>query len=336
MNSKKKSSTIKDVAKLAGVSLSTASNALNNKGYISKETKEIVEKAAKSLSYRPSGIARTLKQKNSNIIGFFVFDMSGPVHSEIIAGVVRRAEEEGYEVIVCNSHSREDKIISKFLSLRVLDACIVMSPELDDEMLHDLARNMFPVVALDRDISGENIGCVLMDNAGSGYEIAKLFADKGFTKIGYIGPNPEFAYTHDVDDRNRGFLKGVKEFGLDLSETRHRFGGFTVESGYLCMKEILDFGEIPRAVFAANDEMALGALRAIKEYKLKVPEDISLIGFDDVYMAAYTTPSLSTVQRPCFTLGSAAVDLLFGMIKKQNNAKRVFLPTKIILRESFM
>jgi len=334
LNSKKKSITIRDVANLAGVSLSTASNALNKKGYISLETKEAVEKAAKDLSYRPSGIARTLKQKNSRIIGFFVFDMSGPVHSEIIAGVVRRAEEEGYEVIVCNSHSREDKILSKFLSLKVLDACIVMSPELDDDMIRDLAENMFPVVALDRDITGENIGCVLMDNAGSGFEIAKLFAQREFKKIGYIGPNPEFSYTHDVEDRSKGFLKGVMDFGLDLPENRYCFGGFTVESGYLCMKEMLEKSDIPQAVFVANDEMAIGALRAIKEQKLKIPGDISLIGFDDVYMSSYTTPSLSTVRRPCYTLGSTAVELLFGMINKTSVNKRIVLPTKIILRES--
>lgn len=335
MRAKGKHVTIRDVALKAGVSVSTASNALNDKGYISEKTKLSVITAAESLAYRPSAVARSLKKQQSRIIGFFVYDMSGPVHSEIIAGVVRRAEENGYEVIVCNSHSREDRILSNLLSLKLLDACIVMSPELDNQMLIELAGSMFPVVALDRDITGVNLGCVLMDNASSGAEIARLFAQRGYKRIGYIGPNPAYHFSHDVEDRSRGFLEGVKRHGLDLSSDRYRFGGFTIDSGFHCMNDMLALDNIPEAVFAANDEMAQGAIRAIIKKGLSVPEDIAIIGFDDVAMSNYVTPSLSTVKRPCYSLGSSAVELLLNMMKYRQCSHRMVLPTEIILRESF-
>lgn len=334
MRELQKRPTIHDVARLAGVSASTVSNALNGKGYIRESTRKAILDAADQLSYKPSAVARSLKAQQSRILGFFVSDMSGPVYSEIIAGAARKAEENGYEIVICNSHSREDRVLSSLLSYKMLDGCLVMSPELEDDVLRELARTLFPVVALDRDIDGERLGCVLMDNASSAYGIARLFRERGYDRIGYIGPNPEYRFMHDVQDRNRGFLAGVRDFGLDLPEERYRFGGFTMESGHVCMADLLALPVRPRAVFAANDEMALGALRAVKEQGLRVPDDVAVVGFDDILVSSYVSPRLSTVRRPCLTLGGIAVDLLFGLMKARKS-HRLLLPTEIVLRESF-
>ncbi|MBP8989711.1 MAG: LacI family DNA-binding transcriptional regulator [Clostridia bacterium] len=335
MTANKKHVTIRDVAERAGVSVSTASNAINNKGYVSESTKQVVLKAVEELNYRPSAIARSLKKQQSGIIGFFAYDMSGPVHSEIVSGVVRKAEEHGYETVVCNSHSRKDRILSNLLSSRLFDACIVMSPDLEDDFLLDLAKNLFPVVALDRDIEDANIGCVLMDNATSGHDIARLFSERGMKRIAFIGPNPDSRSFHDVEDRTRGFLNGVKQYQLDLPAERYRFGWFTMDSGYQCMTDLLKLDVLPEALFAANDEMAQGAIRAIIEHGLRVPDDIGVIGFDDIAMSSFVTPSLSTVRRPSFSLGSTAVELLLSIMRYRQYPQRLILPTEIVLRESF-
>ncbi len=325
-------STIHDVAKLAGVSVSTASNAINGKGYVKDTTRQAVLDAAERLSYRPSGAARNLKLKHTKIIGLIAFDAAGPVHSAIISGAMRRAEESGYEAILCNSHYREDRVLSSLLSYKMLDACVVMSPELDDATLRDLSRSTFPIVAIDRDIQGDNLGCVLMDDYASAHGIARLFRDRGFTEIGYIGPNPAEHHVRDVSERNRGFLDGVREYGLRLPEERHRYGDFTIPTGQRCMEEMLRLAPPPRAVFAANDEMALGALRAIREKGLRIPEDIALIGFDDIPFATFAMPPLSTVRRPLYNLGEAAVDLLLGVMKSRSATHCRTLPTEIVLR----
>lgn len=329
-------STIHDVARLAGVSVSTASNALNGKGYVKDSTRRAVLEAAERLAYRPSGAARNLKLKHSRIIGLIAFDAAGPVHSAIISGAMRRAEESGYEAVLCNSHYREDRVLSTFLAYRMLDACVVMSPELDDATLRDLARTDFPIVAIDRDIEGENIGCVLMDDATSAHGIARLFHERGYREIAYIGPDPAQHHVRDVAERNRGFLEGVAEYGLHLPPERHRYGGFTIPSGQEAMQEILAQGPPPRAVFAANDEMALGALRVVRERKLRIPEDIALIGFDDIPYASFATPQLSTVRRPLYNLGEAAVDLLLGLMKSRSATHCRTLSTEIVLRGSLV
>jgi LacI family transcriptional regulator len=325
-------STIHDVARLAGVSVSTASNALNAKGYVRESTRQAVLAAAEHLSYRPSGAARNLKLKRSRIIGLIAFDAAGPVHSAIISGAMRRAEENGYEAILCNSHFREDRVLSSLLSYKMLDACVVMSPELDDALLRDLARTTLPIVAIDRDIQGENIGCVMMDDATSGYGIARLFHDRGFREIAYIGPNPVDHHVLDVSERNRGFLEGVRDFDLLLPPERHLYGGFTIQTGHDCMEGLLKSGERPRAVFAANDEMALGALRAIQEHGLRVPEDVALIGFDDIPYTTFAMPPLSTVRRPLYNLGEAAIDLLLTLMTTRTASRCRTLSTEIVLR----
>jgi len=325
-------STIHDVARLAGVSVSTASNALNMKGYVKDSTRKAVLAAAEQLSYRPSGAARNLKLKHTRIIGLIAFDAAGPVHSAILSGAMRRAEENGYEAILCNSHFREDRVLSSLLSYKMLDACVVMSPELDDAILLDLARTTLPIVAIDRDIQGDNLGCVLMDDANSAYGIARIFHERGYREIGYIGPNPVDHHVLDVSERNQGFLQGVRDFGLHLPSERHLYGGFTIQTGYNCMNAMLEAGPPPRAVFAANDEMALGALRAIQEHGLRVPEDVALIGFDDIPYSTFTTPPLSTVRRPLYNLGEAAIDLLLAVMTTRSASRCRTLPTEIVLR----
>lgn len=323
--------TIKDVAKYADVSISTVSCALNGgTGRVSNETKERVRQAAEKLGYKPNAVARSLKTKKTNIIGVFLGCFDGPIYAEIRRAIQQVCRFNNYEAIFaeCDFNS---KTMERVISQKLIDGAIVLAAVVDDEVIKAHANEDFPIIVLDRELDHPHVSCITIDNETAGYKIAKHFHEQGFFDVGYIAGS-EIGY--DNHNRISGFNRGIKEFGLRIKKEWKLSSDFTEIGGYQVMIDFIQTKTLPRAMFIANDEMAYGALHALREHNIRVPEDIALIGFDDTDMCKVTSPSLSSVSRPSYELGLIATNILFESMSKKRRNTRIILPTELVKRES--
>lgn len=325
-------STIKDVAKLANVSISTVSYALNNTGNVSDETKKKILDAAKKLEYRPSGIARSLKTKKTEIIGVFLNNFNGPVYSEIIRGARDVAKSNGYEIVVAECMA-EKNTVTKLFAQRIVDGAIVLSTTISDKVIKEYASSNFPIVVLDREIKAEYISNVLIDNKNACYNAVKFIAEQGMKNIAVInGPKG----TYDSEKRYEGFMEGIKAFDMNLKKEWSCEGNFEEESGYEITMEMIEKNNLPEVICAANDEMAIGAIKALKEKNIKIPKEVAVMGFDDIVLCDYVTPKLTTIKRPAYDLGVLATHTLFNNLKGDFKGKSKMLSTEFVIRESLV
>jgi LacI family transcriptional regulator len=323
--------TIKDVAKLANVSISTVSCSLNDgTGRVSEETKEKVRQAAKQLGYQPNGIARSLKTKKTNLIGVFLGCFDGPVYAEIRRGIQQICRLNNYEAIFAECDYNSNTVV-KVLQQKLVDGAIVLATTIEDEVLENIASKNFPIVVMDRDLRNTYISNILIDNENAGYNVAKYFKELQYLDVGYMeGPKIDY----DNKKRIEGFNKGVKEFGLNIKNKWKLNGGYTEVGGYQAMQEFIEEGDLPRAMFITNDEMAFGAMAYLKECEIDIPNDIAIVGFDNTDMCDFVTPTLTTVSRPSYELGIIAANSLFDSLNKNKKNKYLILPTELIKRES--
>ncbi|KLE17190.1 LacI family DNA-binding transcriptional regulator [Clostridium sp. C8] len=325
-------SNIKDVAKLANVSISTVSYALNNTGNVSDETKKKILDAAKKLDYRPSGIARSLKTKKTEIIGIFLNNFNGPIYGEIIRGVRDIAKSNGYEVVVAECMASKNTV-TRLFGQKIVDGAIVLSADISDKIIKEYASKSFPIVTLDRELKGDFISSVLIDNKNAAYNAIKFIAEQGYKDILLInGPKG----TYDSEKRYEGYQEGIKQYNLNLKDDWDCIGNFEEESGYRILKRVIESGNLPEVVCAANDEMAIGAIKALKEHNIKIPEDVAVIGFDDIPLCEYITPKLTTIRRPAYDLGVLATHTLFNNLKGNYDGRSKMLSTEFIIRETLV
>ncbi len=325
--------TIKDVAKKANVSISTVSYALNGTRSISEETKQKVLQAAKELGYQPNGIARSLKMKNNRMIAAVVNEFHGPIYQEILRGISDVAKKNNYEVIAAECFSSQTQL-TRVLSQKFVDGAIILATYLTDDIIKNLSSDKFPIVVLDRQIKGENITSIVIDNENSAYDVARYFSEKGYQNVGFLG-GPKNSY--DNNKRFEGFKRGVADFGLILSSRTIKVSDFTEEGGYQTMlKWIVDEGrtDLPRGIFVANDEMAIGAIRALQENDVLIPEKVAIVGFDDIKLGQYISPALSTIRRPSYELGVMAANSLIAHLNGEHVTKIMTLSSELILRGS--
>lgn len=325
-------SNIKDVAQLAKVSISTVSYALNNTGSVSEKTKRKIIDAAKKLEYKPSGIARSLKTKKTEIIGVFLNNFNGPIYSEIIRGARDVIKANGYEIVVAECMVGKNKV-TKLFSQSIVDGAIILSTTISDEIIKKYATSKFPIVVLDRELNNEYISNVLIDNKNACYNAIKFASHQGYNDIALInGP----IGTYDSEKRYEGFMEGIKDFKLNLKSEWACIGNFEEKSGYNITKEFIENDNLPEIICAANDEMAIGAIRALKEADIKIPEEVSVMGFDDILLCNYITPKLTTIRRPAYDLGVLAAHTLFNNLKGNFDNKSKMLSTEFIIRESLI
>lgn len=323
--------TIKDVARMANVAVSTASYALNNKGKVSQETREKVQKIADELGYRPNGVARDLKRNvKTGIICVFFDDFGGPFYSEVLRGVQDVALCNNYNLIACTHRMTE-----KFLSERRVDGAIILSPNIPDEVLLKAAGPKFPIVVMDRELQCEHICNVLIDNVQGAYSATKHLIDLGHKRIAYIS-GPFISY--DNMKRLEGYKNALMENNIAFDPNLVVQGRFTEEGGYGAMKLILLNSKLNKskldAVFCANDEMAIGAINALNEENVKIPDDISIIGYDDIRLSSYIQPPLTTISHYKYEWGTMAANLVFQGLKEDFKGGKVILPAKLIVRSS--
>lgn len=323
--------TIKDVAKKAGVSIATASCALNNHDNVKETTRQRVLEAASALSYTPSGFARNLKKQKTILIGAFFNDFIGPFYSELIRGIQEVTVLNHYQLIACSDYGGDQSTANRFLRERMVDAAIVMANDIPSETLVQVADKDFPIMVLDRKLNHDYIYNVLIDNEGGAQMAVRHLIQNGYKRIAYLCGNVN---SYDNSKRFAGYKKVLADCGIAFDKDLVIKGDFTERGGYQGMLEYLSGNSAPEAVFAGNDEMAIGALRALHELKLRVPEDVALVGFDDIQLASYVKPPLTTIRRPMYELGTLATHILFSAIRGDPVDTSVTLSTKLIVRES--
>jgi LacI family transcriptional regulator len=316
--------TIKDVAKRARVSITSASYALNGNGTISSATRKRVLEAAEELNYHPNAFARNLKKRKTRTIGVFITRFGGAFYEDILEGIHDAVLKTDYELLVCPDSQTKRKILTH----RQVDGAIVFDSKVKDETVLKLASQRFPIVVLDRYLEADYLFPLLIDNQEGVKEAFYHLYDQGAQRISFISGALD---SFDNMERKRAFLHEADRNNLTVPCYN---GNFTEESGYGIAKTILTANELPDAVFCANDQMAIGFIKAMKEHHIKVPGDVAVVGFDDIRIARYMQPSLTTIGAPRFFWGSKAATQLIDFLEAGHPFQPTRIPTQLIQRES--
>lgn len=335
-----KSITLKDVAKKAGVGVGTASRVLNNQAHVSEDKRERVLDAIKALNYQPDAIARSLKTKATHNIGVILNDITNPFYSELFRGLETEAKNSEYSIVFLDLFLQGDDWIDPVLSFyrSKVDGIIFVGSTVTEEILEACNNYDLPFVyasaALDIPQSSvDTVYSVDINNESAAYDATKTLLDLGHKEIALIlGSEDDKNSTYY---RKKGFEKAMSENGVFINEDWVLYGQFTFESGYDAMKKILSGNHYPTAVFAISDLMAIGAAKAIFEAGLKIPDDISVMGFDGIQNSIYFYPEISTVKQPRYEMGLLATRKLVQLIQGiEVEETQTILNHEVILRTS--
>ncbi|EHC7287057.1 substrate-binding domain-containing protein [Vibrio parahaemolyticus] len=328
--------TMKDIAKLAGVSTSTVSHVINKTRFVSEEISERVNNAAKELNYyAPSALARSLKVNRTKTIGMLVTTSTNPFFGEVVKGVERSCYHKGYSLILCNTEGDNERMrqsINTLLQKRV-DGLILMCSSLEGERIDVFERYPdIPVVVMDWGPMLFTSDKIQDNSLRGGYLAAKYLIDCGHTEIGCItGP----LIKHQAQMRYEGYKRAMNEAGLEFNANWIIESDFECEGGYQAFKKMAERGTLPSSIFVSNDMMAMGVINAANELSIKVPDDLSIIGYDDIHIAKFMSPSLTTIHQPKYRLGQAAVETLVRRLDdKSNEVQVVQLEPTLVVRNS--
>lgn len=336
-----KRTTARDVAELAGVSRTTVSFVLNNVPgmRIPDETRQRVQQAARQLNYHPDATARRMASRRTNVIGFVLRQSPEQVFADhflpqVLDGFSQAASSQGYHVLF-EPIPPEDKAgaYARLIRERHVDGIVLSGPRFDDQALLQIHAEGAPVVLLGQ-LPGTRIPFVDVNNAGGARVAATHLISLGHRRIAFV-TNAPLDYTASAD-RLAGYRQALAEAGLPYDESLVRFGNFTPQSGLAAMEELLGLASRPTAVFIASDTVALGALHAIRQHNLRVPGDFAVVGFDDISLAAFVDPPLTTIRLPATGEGWGAAELLIRLIEGEDPIRnpQVILDTELIVRES--
>ena len=326
---------MKDVARRAGVSASTVSHVINDSRFVSEELRERVLNAMRELSYEPNAVARSLRTKKTQVIALVIPDITNPYFPEVARGAQDVAEESHYVVILCNTDrmiSRELRFLMALRQQRV-DGLILNPSGVTSAELRDFQQAQVPVVLIGSQIDHPEFDVVMVDNIKGAYDAVKHLIDLGHSRIGLVGGTRDAS---SGEQRYQGYIRALTHHGLTIDHDLITEGPFTQEGGHECMTRLLAHQSPPTAVFSSSDVMAIGALGAIQEAGLQVPDDMSLVGFDDIREATITTPKLTTIAQPKYETGQVATRLLLGQIESASLAQRqkVVLDHRLVVRGS--
>ncbi|HAF70992.1 MAG: Transcriptional regulator, LacI family [Acetothermia bacterium 64_32] len=326
--------TLKDVALEAGVSINTASRALNNKPEISPETKEKVLKVAQSLGYRPNRLARALRSNKTGTIGVIVGDIANPYFSMLVRGIERTARQFDYSVILQGTdedYDREEEAIEIALAEQV-DGILITPTQKGTDTIEELVASGTPFVLMSRYFKELDTDYVVMDDRRGGFLATEHLIQRGHRRIAILnGP----LHISSAIERYEGYLQAFKRYGLDPDKALVAEGCLTVEDGYRAALCLLDGPERPTAVFAFSDFVAFGVLRAANELDLRVPDDLAVVGFDDTLFGVCMRPPLTTVGGSPEGLGEQAARLLFDRVDRgQTDPVKLRLPVRLVQRKS--
>ncbi len=326
--------TIKQVAQTAKVSVATVSRVLNAKGPARAETRQRVLRAARRLGYVPHGGARSLITRRTDSVGVLLPDLYGEFFSEVIRGIDLAARRAGFHLLVSSSHSDRSEIELVLRAMRGrVDGLIVMSPSVDARTLQANLSDKLPVILLSCRVDGSPFEAINIANYDGAYAMVRHLFGRGHRRIAFVkGAQGNY----DAQERLRGYRAAVRLLGAERDEGLELPGNFGEESGYRAARRALDLDPRPSVIFAANDAMAIGALSALREASVSVPDQMALAGFDDIPVSRFLTPPLTTVRVGIAELGARAAERLIELVKrpKPHENRRDRSPITLVVRRS--
>lgn len=328
--------TIYEVSALAGVSLSSVSRVLNEHAHVSDKTKKKVMAAMEELGYRPNSVARSLASNRSNSIGVLVSELHGPFYGDMLSGIEMALRKAGKHAVVTAGHSIEasEKEGVNFLIDRNCDAIIILIDSLSDEYLIELSKGPIPIIILNRLIPEIKENCFYIDNELGGYLATKHVIEQGHRQLAYIsGP----LFKQDATERLNGHKRALNEANLPFDEELFFEGDFLTNSGRKGIDHLIKKHLPFTAVICANDEMASGAMKGVRDHGYTIPKDFSVIGFDNVYFANYLHPELTTMNYPIKEMAKMSARWILKNVYKKDDVlvNNKFTP-ELIIRDSII
>lgn len=325
--------TIRDVAKRAGVAPITVSRVINRDGYVREETRLRVERAIAELDYIPNSLGPSLRSKRTTMLALVLSDIINPFWTTVARGVEDTANRNGYHLILCNtdaSPEKQDEYLM-FLLKKQTDGFLVAPVRNSSPALEVLHKRNVPLVILDRHVP-YGVDVVRGDSEGGAYTLTKYLLDLGHRHIAMVS-GPQSVST--ATERVQGYRRALVDARLDAAQQVY-WGEFTQESGYDLTRQALLFGSRPTAFFAANNFIALGIMRALRDAGLRVPEQVSVVAFDDIPPALTLNPFFTVIAQPAYEMGKKATELLLARLSGQSTEKyqEIVLPTTLIVRDS--
>ena len=334
-------STISDVAQRAGVSTMTVSRVLNRSGRVNAATRQRVQQAIADLGYVPNALARQLRSKRTKTLALVVSDISNPFFTTIARGVEDAARARGFAVMYCNTDESEEQEATylRVLVERQVDGVLLVPARSSSESLRLLRAHGVPVVVIDRRLRARHVDCVRIDSEAGAYALTRHLIDLGHRRIAVLSGRREISTSHD---RVEGCRRALQDAGLTLDDALVRFGGFNFgplnqADGHVMALEVLDApGGPPSAVFCANNFIAFGAMRALREKDLAVPGDISVVAFDDLPEGWVSEPFLTVAAQPAYEIGHRAAEILLDRLagRREEEGEDVVLPFELKVRRS--
>lgn len=327
--------TIKDVAKATGLSIATISKFING-GNVLDNNKVLIENAIKELGFKVNEIARGLKTNKTMTIGVLIPDLKNVFCTTIVSIIENILIQNGYSTIICDykQNSELEKMKFDFLVNKKVDGIITIPYDGSDAQgIQDLLNKNIPVVLIDRAIKGISCDTVLVDNLNASYDSVEQLIVKGHKRIGIIC-GPENIFT--AGERLKGYIRVHEDYSMKIDDSLIKKGDYEIESGYSLLNELIDSDTPPTAVFVTNYEMTLGAIMAVNERNIKMPDELSFIGFDNLQMAKIVKPTLSIVVQPMELIGETAANILLRRLKgDMSNFPTMFrLKTELMIRDS--
>ncbi|RDE27417.1 LacI family DNA-binding transcriptional regulator [Parageobacillus thermoglucosidasius] len=325
--------TIKDIAKLANVSHTTVSRALNDSPFIKEDTKKRILEIASQLNYTPNYNAKNLVLQKSHTIGLFFTSVTEGTSSSFFIDTIKGVYaviEDNYNLIVRGIDSLKD---FSSINPQRYDGIILMSQsDKDNALIYHALERKIPIVVLNRQIGEEKLINIVSDNKKGAYDATQYFIKHGHRHIAIIEGKEGFRSTQE---RKEGYLEALLKSNIPIRGEYILKGDYTIRSGYLAMQKLLSLSQRPTAVFCSNDDMAIGAMNAVFGSGLSVPDDVSIIGFDDIDLAKYTFPSLTTIKRPVELISIKGTKKLLSLIKNpEKKGETIYVPTQLVERNS--
>ena len=325
---------IKDVALHAGVSVTTVSHVVNGTRFVSETARQRVEEAVRELGYVPSAVARSLKHNTTRTFGMVIPNNSNPYFAEIIRGVEDRCFAAGYNVILCNSNDDPERQAGylRVLAEKRIDGLVLVVTGSDAVARATLGGIAMPLVLLDREVSGVSGDLVEVNHVLGSQMATRHLLELGHPRVACISGPPGLSPS---SQRRAGWKDALEKASVERTESDLARGDFTARGGYLAMQALLKRRPRPTAVFACNDLMAFGALTAAREAGIAVPQQLSIVGFDDIDLAAFSAPPLTTVAQPKKQIGTVAADLLLDRVSNaRTDNRQMILDPELRVRAS--
>ena len=326
--------TIKDVAKLAGVSTATISKYINGKS-VKEKNRVRIEEAIKTLDFKANSLARGLKTNKTLTIGVLIPSLENIFATSIVSHIERILLQSGYSTIICdyNQDMRLENDKFDFLMSKYVDGIIIMPLGITEDRIQNAVEKEIPIVSIDRPIQNKECDVVLVDNMNASYNAVEQFITRGHKEIGIIC-GPEHIYT--VQERLKGYMRVHEDYEMRVNTENIKFGDYEVQSGYDLMMEFLKTEAVIDAVYVTNYEMTIGAVMALNEMNIKIPDELSFIGFDNQQLAKVIKPNLTIVVQPIKQIGECAAEIILKRLKgdKINYPSMLRLKTEILIGDS--